>query len=390
MQVSQYSCNVTRCARRLSPGRRQFTSYYRMAVPKGVVKFDSTKMPQFVGHCSSRNMMRTNEDRYRLGFMNLPISGHTQQVFTAGIFDGHGGPQCAEFLQKNLGEFVEDADIEELRQTILQRFKDRFGGYWRSARVLNSSALRSYERSVYDDLAVRLPLAYLSADYQQLQLDQMSGSTCTCAYLYTIDPEAQFWNPGVDSNLVVAQVGDTRALICDNEGNVAQLTTVHHADTPMESDRLRPFKHAMHVTSDGMLRLLQYVNTRAFGDYQGKAMGIIAVPELTSYRIGSHRERLPGKEAFVVMVTDGVTDLASDQEICDIVIQRGIQGGSLRGTPQDAANEILSYVSMLGTRDNATALVIRLGAWGEWSNWQDRTGKIREDRLDWCSQRRET
>lgn len=119
-------------------------------------------------------------------------------------------------------------------------------------------------------------------------------------------------------------------------------------------------------------------------------MGIIAVPELTSYRIGSHRERLPGKEAFVVMVTDGVTDLASDQEICDIVIQRGIQGGSLRGTPQDAANEILSYVSMLGTRDNATALVIRLGAWGEWSNWQDRTGKIREDRLDWCSQRRET
>lgn len=360
---------------------RPFSTFYSVPTKQGTIKIDTIRAPQYIGHCTTRNMMRTNEDKFSLGFLNLPIRGNLQTVFNASIFDGHGGSNCADFLAKNLANYVESAELTELAESVSPDFKKRFGGYWRSALIMNSSSIKLLESSVYDDLNVRLPLSFLKADLDFLEEDKLTGSTCTSAFLYATDPKDQFWYPGADINLTVAQVGDTRAIICDNMGNFVPLTTVHHAESPSESDRLARFSAGFNYTSDGIQRFLQYVNTRAFGDHQGKSRGITAQPEVAEYQIGPKRGRLPGQEAFLVLCSDGVTDMATDQEICDIIIQRAIQGGSLRGTPQEAAQEVVTYAGILGTGDNATAIVIRLGGWGGWKNWSDRSGSSREKRL---------
>lgn len=365
----------------ISRSLRHFNTFYSVPTKQGTIKIDTLRAPQYIGHCTTRNMMQTNEDRFSLGFLDLPIRDSPQVVFNASIFDGHGGSNCADFLARNLASYVETADLAELAESLSPDFKKKFGGYWRSALILNSSSIKLLENSVYDDLNVRLPLSFLKADLDFLERDKLSGSTCTSAYLYATNPTDQFWYPIVDINVAVAQVGDTRAIICDNMGNFVPLTTIHRAESPSESDRLAQFSAGFNRTTDGIQRFLQYVNTRAFGDHQGKSRGIIAQPEVTEYQIGPKRGRLPGHEAFLVLCSDGVTDKVTDQEICDIIIQRAIQGGSLRGTPQDAAQEVVAYAGMLGTGDNATVIVIRLGGWGDWKNWSDRSSNSRENRL---------
>lgn len=360
---------------------RWFSQYYTLRTVQGAFRIDTYKVPQYVGHATSRSMLRVNEDRYSLGFMNLPI--HTPQgtieqpVFSCAVFDGHGGSESADFLRKNLGGYVENADITDLTSSIPGQYAEQFGGYWRKPPKLLNHPINKK-----DDLAQRLPLAYLEADLNLLEQDKLTGSTCTAAYIYSLDPKQQFWAPNVPANLVVAQIGDCRAVICDCYGNNARLTTVHHANSALENDRLARFRDAFSSTPEGQRLFMQYINTRSFGDHQGKSFGITAEPEITQYYLNQpERKRLPGKEAFVIIVSDGVTDKASDQEICDVVIQQARNGGNMRGTPQHAADEVIAYVQMLATRDNATSLVIRLGGWGDWLDYKDRSGPLREKKL---------
>lgn len=343
------------------------------------------KIPNFLGHCSNRSYYLHNEDRYSMNILQLPdMNGLPRDVFSFGVYDGHGGEACSDFIAKKLDEYVENQTVnneEALR--LASTFKQTYGGYWRSERRSLTSYSRGVARSKFDDLEMRLPLSFLQADLDFLNTPEgrMSGSTATAAYLYSLEMGRQFWEPGVDANLLVAQVGDCRAILADNRGNLQALSTVHHLESPYESDRLEDYKPMVNFTSDGKQRFLQYMNTRAFGDYQGKSSGITAEPELVGYKLGPGRGRLPGNEAFLVIISDGVSDFAADQEVVDLVIQTGFRGGSMRGTPQDAANELVSFALVAGTKDNCTALVIRLGGWGDWGEWTDRSGSIREQKL---------
>lgn len=320
-----------------------------------------------------------------MDILQLPdMNGLPRDVFSFGVYDGHGGAECSDYIAKKLGEYIEKqkvSDDEAIR--LANVFRDTYGGYWRSWRRRVENYHRGESRSHFDDLEMRLPLGFLQADFDFLNTSKgkLSGSTATVAYIYSLEMGRQYWELGVDANLTVAQVGDCRAILADNLGNLQALSTVHHPESPHESDRLAEYELMMNVTSDGRQRFLQYMNTRAFGDYQGKSRGITAEPELVTYKLGPGRGRLPGTEAFLVIFSDGISDFAADQEVVDLVIQTGYRGGSMRGTPQDAADELVSFALVAGSRDNCTALVVRLGGWGDWSDWTDRSGSQREEKL---------
>lgn len=58
----------------------------------------------------------------------------------------------------------------------------------------------------------------------------------------------------------------------------------------------------------------------------------------------------------MVLVTDGVTNEASDQEIVDIVKECR--------TPEEGAKAVVAFATETGKEgDNATCLVVRLGGW---------------------------
>lgn len=75
--------------------------------------------------------------------------------------------------------------------------------------------------------------------------------------------------------------------------------------------------------------------------------------------------------AFMVLVSDGISSVASDQEIVDLA----------RGTssPRHAANRILSFAEEMGSSDNLTAIVLPFAGWGLISG-PDQTKKLREYR----------
>lgn len=63
-----------------------------------------------------------------------------------------------------------------------------------------------------------------------------------------------------------------------------------------------------------------------------------------------------GRDAFLVLTTDGINCVMSDQEICD-VIQR-------TEDPNDAAHCLTDAALHYSSEDNATAIVVPLGSWG--------------------------
>jgi len=178
------------------------------------------------------------------------------------------------------------------------------------------------------------------------------GSTCSIALISTPTP-TPFWHPAAPSTLIVAHVGDTRILLCKTATGLAvPLTSNHHPSLPEEATRLRRYAATFVTDSFGEERVSGLANTRSFGDYPSKRIGVSAEPEIRRVELE------PSEYSFLVLISDGVSGHLSDQEIVDIVKEAK--------TPEQAARDVTSYaveVAVGGDADNATCLVVRLGGW---------------------------
>lgn len=209
----------------------------------------------------------------------------------------------------------------------------KHGGYFKRLKVppplseiVDSQGHSTGVREANDlTLEERLELAFLQADVECLDIlrddgpdTYHEGSTGSVAIIEPHD-DRPFWD-SEHYDIVVGHVGDTRILLCDaTSGEVITLTTGdHHPGNPAEQDRLR--KYAGFVTTDswGDDRIMGMLATsRAFGDSKLKKYGVSAEPDLVRYTIDTQNPA-----AFMVMVTDGLTSVMSDQEIVDIVRAR--------------------------------------------------------------------
>ncbi|CDK25999.1 unnamed protein product [Kuraishia capsulata CBS 1993] len=394
---------------------------------------------------------------YELG----PHSGGKRpvKVFNFNVFDGHGGEECSDYLTHHLSQNVESLHVTS--GAIEKLFKDyakSIGGYWRrwvrrqnthfeqilsvtpqERNLTGSETLLREERSsrvpIWEDesffnvsgedfLKLRIFLSFLYTDLRFLSQEKAesghhSGSTCTSAFIYTIDPDPTdchscrsgseeavpfddvfFYEPNVLSKLVIAHVGDTRAILCDKEGVAHALTVNHHPSNPLESRRLARFSTGLMMTdSFGEERFINYANTRSFGDITGKNVGISAEPEFREVLLGDakkmqkyrkqHRDKLAakqlldfgGNECFLVLVSDGITNYLSDQEVVDLIMSTTNNLGAIKGTPHVAAKEVVKFVECIGGDDNATCNIVKLSGWGNWP-MLDRTGKLREEKME--------
>ncbi|ANB11125.1 type 2C protein phosphatase PTC6 [Sugiyamaella lignohabitans] len=414
---------------------RSVSAYYTVESDNhSKARINLLKNPSYLGHYTSRVNRTYNEDRYYAGVLKLPVGSsltskyvrqkfthHDRQVFNFAVFDGHGGSECSQFLQDHLAEYVENCDLSS-GTALRDLYRKNVGGYWRAwGPELDRYVSRL---TAVDDFQLRLPLSFLKADYEFSEKFERAGSTATSVYLYSDEesisangdgtnligktaaandsedavdysrtPKA-FWDQDQVTTLVVAHVGDTRCILCDHHGNVHQLTTNHHPSTSVENTRLKRYATSFFTDSFGEERFGSFANTRAFGDFAAKAKGITAEPEIVECRIGDkrkikslsstyprHIKTFTGDEAFLVLMSDGVTEMISDQEVVDLVINTANKAGSGRGTPQDAAKEIVHYAAAVGGDDNATCMVIRLSGWGKWDTWYDRTAPRREEKL---------
>lgn len=81
--------------------------------------------------------------------------------------------------------------------------------------------------------------------------------------------------------------------------------------------------------------------------------------------------------AFMVLVSDGISSVVSDQEIVDLA--RGAT------SPKHAANRILSFAEEMSSSDNLTAIVVPFAGWGHVSG-PDQSKNLRAYRSSQMSQ----
>ncbi|KAK2899646.1 protein phosphatase 1K, mitochondrial isoform X2 [Channa argus] len=257
-----------------------------------------------VGSASILGLRKQNEDRLRVARI------HDNLLYFA-VFDGHGGPHAADYCYTFMEKFIRDGLEEEddLEKVLKKAFLDA-------------------DKALHTHLSYFNNASFLTA-----------GTTATVAML----------RDGVE--LVVASVGDSRAMLC-RKGGAKKLTKDHTPDCKEERNRIQRFGGFVTWNSVGQANVNgRLAMTRSIGDFHLKTSGVIAEPETRRLSV-QH-----ANDSFLALTTDGINFLLSDQEICDVINQCH--------NPTEAADIIAQQALQYGSEDNATIIIIPFGAWGK-------------------------
>eukprot|EP00850_Spirogloea_muscicola_P000053 SM000001S04455 [mRNA] locus=s1:354460:356549:+ [translate_table: standard] len=129
-----------------------------------------------------------------------------------------------------------------------------------------------------------------------------------------------------DSDLIIANLGDSRAVMGSLRGGVlvaTQLTVDQKPNVPEEAARIKACNGRVYAPRDepDVWRVFLpneewpgLAMARAFGDMVLKDHGVTATPAISSVSLASD-----GSDEFIVLATDGVWDVLSNEEVVNIV-----------------------------------------------------------------------
>lgn len=149
------------------------------------------------------------------------------------------------------------------------------------------------------------------------------------------------------SKLIVANVGDSRGVMCNNKGKAIPLSFDHKPQQTREKKRIEEAGGS--VSFNGVWRVAGILATsRALGDYPLKDRKlVIADPDILTFELGDHRPE------FIVLASDGLWDTFSNEEAVAFIRSR-------LNEPHFGAKSITLQSYHRGSLDNITVLVINL------------------------------
>ncbi|KAF8391386.1 hypothetical protein HHK36_023690 [Tetracentron sinense] len=146
-------------------------------------------------------------------------------------------------------------------------------------------------------------------------------------------------------NLFMGSIGDSRAILGSKDNSdsmvAVQLTVDLKPDLPREAERIKRCKGRVFALQDEpeVPRVwLPFDDApglamaRAFGDFCLKEYGVISIPEC------SHR-LLTDRDQFIVLASDGVWDVLSNEEVVEIVSSAPTRSSAARILVNSAARE---------------------------------------------------
>lgn len=244
-----------------------------------------------------------------------------------GVFDGHGGSQCSEFIAARMEEELKKSGPPE-------------------------------DESCMKELALRL-------DREFLELKQPSGSTGTFA---CVQPSQL--DPGRRYHLRVGNIGDSRVLLSRADGTLVEgsgtdggLTTDHKPDHPSETQRIERTGGRVEMVM-GVARVNgDLAVSRSFGDAPYKETGgpsqedhpVSAAPEVCELTCDA--------SDFLVLVCDGISEGEfPNREVVKLAaeeLKRSAAAGE--ADPGAAAAAVCRKALETGSKDNLSCLVVLLG-----------------------------
>ncbi|KAJ3215198.1 hypothetical protein HK099_006483 [Clydaea vesicula] len=245
--------------------------------------------------------------------------------FLFAIFDGHGseGGKAANFAKLHLPE-------------LLTKYQKEF-------EANRCEALKLIFKTL-NEMMVEDP----SVD------TYMSGTTLSILIIF-------------NNKLIVANVGDSRVILGQNEGTTwkyTQLTNDHNCENKVECSRVvekgaRVDRLTAEENEDaGPLRIFKgslpypgLVVTRSLGDDVATKLGVLSEPEY-------YEKDINPTDKFVVVASDGVWDGLSNQEVLDITVKHLEDPVKI--------SKLITKKSVSGMKkkhmdDNTTNIVILLG-----------------------------
>ncbi|CAH0475896.1 unnamed protein product [Peronospora belbahrii] len=266
------------------------------------------------GIYSDTGIRKDNEDRHTSTSRMI----ENDLVAFFGLYDGHGGPEVAEFLAQTFHENV-------------FHYLSKSTNEPESAR-----SLQPREMVLMD--AVRT--ACTATDEEIFKQQLPSGSTAVSVVIR-------------GNTALVSSVGDSQVVLSTN-GKAKDMCIAHTPELSSERDRILAAKGKI---SKGRIYGMLGVS-RAFGDidfktgrgeFKSRFNGdlVSAMPDLVVHEIKSQDE-------FMVLGCDGLFDVMEPQVVVNFVRNKL----SLHGDVQHVTEELVSHAIALGSTDNVSAIIV--------------------------------
>lgn len=246
------------------------------------------------GYSLMRGKRASMEDFSTAQFRKSPI--YNDYVGMFGVFDGHGGPNAADFVRAQLFESL-----------------------------YNNPKFAT-------DLRTAIVEAFLDTDRRYLENDTGGSKDDGCTAVTAVL---------LGQRLVVANVGDSRAVLCRG-GQAIALSEDHKPNRTDERARIEAEGGV--VVWAGTWRVGGVLAvSRAFGDRLLKRY-VVALPDVTMYDLGPTDE-------YVIMATDGLWDVVTNQEAVNMIKETK--------DAEKAAKRLTDEAFSRGSNDNITCVVLR-------------------------------
>ncbi|KAL0921266.1 hypothetical protein M5K25_008323 [Dendrobium thyrsiflorum] len=265
--------------------------------------------------------------------------GSRSDTVFCGVFDGHGpfGHMVARRVRDSLplklnAQWEVNHGGDELRQNIISTTGSLTSEGTTSLCLEDElRASNEMEEEQLPDVFTTLKESFLKAFKvmdKELKLNPKIDCFCSGTTAVTLVKQGQ--------DIVIGNVGDSRAVLGTRDHNdclvAVQLTVDLKPNLPKEAERIRRNRGRVFALKDepevARVWLPNYNSpglamARAFGDFCLKDFGLISVPEF-SYR------RITEKDEFIVLATDGIWDVLSNNEVVDIVASTPAQSSAAR------------------------------------------------------------
>lgn len=267
------------------------------------------------------------------------------------VFDGHGGRNTAETACTILPEEVSNrlAIICEKSKSITPRSTSTAEGLFESvAEDVLSSNLSDMNKHENSQLAFRD--AFLATD---AKIESEEGCTATAVIAWQGDKH--------EVRLLAANVGDSAALLIDVDkgpDSYVTLTEDHRLTNPKERERLE----SSGIPLTGSTHRLYGLNlARALGDrfLKDEDLGLIAEPY-----VGEAISVPKNRGALLLIASDGLWDVLDQERVAALLCTADQEND---GSVVEVASAVIEAAQKANTRDDVTALVIRIFPIDEWA-----------------------
>lgn len=257
----------------------------------------------------ARGRRPTMEDEHLATSFQIVLSGKIYPIQLFGIFDGHGGPQAAEFVRDHLERHLKAALIKyNLSQPTIE-------GVWKALRMTGVCLNRDFKN-------------------QKGAVAATQGATATIAMIF-------------NDHLWAANIGDARTVL-DNHGIAVQLTEDAKPGDPRYKRGIEK-RGGTVVNVDGIPRVNKVLAVaRAIGDHELQG-AISARPKMTVTPLSAIRPN-----SHLILCCDGIYDVARTVDVVKAVHEHR------HDSPGVLAKNIVHSAYLAGSQDNLSALVVKI------------------------------